>query len=101
MEFTHGDQSTTIGFCCLNEKGRKVLEKTVKNDPRARCTRQMLQQAMMELMKEKQFSEISIQDITSRADVNRATFYAHFYDKYDLVNAIIRSNFQNALDKKL
>lgn len=75
--------------------------KEVKNDPRARRTRQMLQQAMGELMSEKRFSDITVQDITNRAEVNRATFYAHFVDKYDLVNAIIRYHFQNALDANL
>jgi len=75
--------------------------KEIKNDPRARRTRQLLQQAMNELMSEKRFPEITVQDITARAEVNRATFYAHFVDKYDLVNAIIRDHFQNALDANL
>jgi AcrR family transcriptional regulator len=69
-------------------------------DPRVRRTRQLLQQAMMELMQEKSISSISIQDITERATVNRATFYAHFEDKYALMDAILRDQFQiHVVDK--
>lgn len=56
---------------------------------------------MHTLMEEKQFSEITIQDITDHAEVNRATFYKHFVDKYDILNAIVRENFQRKLDEKL
>lgn len=78
-----------------------MLTKELKNDPRARRTRQMLQQAITELMGEKKFTAISVQDITTRAGLNRATFYAHFVDKFDLVNSIIRERFQATLNEKL
>lgn len=53
------------------------------NDPRVKRTRQLLMQAFMELLKEKKdISSISVQDIAERATLNRATFYAHFEDKY-------------------
>src|SRR5579883_1441950 len=63
-------------------------------DPRVKRTRKLLQQAFMELLQEKGFSSISIQDIAERATVNRATFYAHFLDKYALMDSIIREQFQ-------
>ncbi len=78
-----------------------MLEKEARLDPRAVRTRQYLQQAMGELLGEKRFHEISVQDITARAGVNRATFYAHFVDKYDLLNTSIREMYQNMLDEKL
>jgi AcrR family transcriptional regulator len=57
-----------------------------KEDLRVRRTRKMLQGAMIELAVEKQgFSDITIQDITERAMVNRSTFYRHYLDKCDLV----------------
>jgi AcrR family transcriptional regulator len=70
-------------------------------DPRVKRTRKLLQQAFLELFQEKGFASISIQDITERATVNRATFYAHFPDKYALLDSIIREQFQQAVASKL
>ncbi len=72
-----------------------------ENDPRSKRTRRLLQDSLSQLMHTKKFDEISVQDITNVAEVNRATFYAHYDDKYDLLNARIRSTFQNLLDEKL
>lgn len=71
------------------------------NDPRVRRTRQLLQNAFLELLQEKGFSAISVQDITERATVNRGTFYAHFADKYALMDALMREQFQQLLASKL
>lgn len=70
-------------------------------DPRVKRTRQLLQQAFAELMYEKGFQAISVQDIAERATVNRATFYAHFVDKYALLDNLIRDQFQQRVAKKL
>jgi len=70
-------------------------------DPRVKRTRQLLQNAFLELLQEKSFSAMSIQDITERATVNRGTFYAHFPDKYALLDALIREQFQSAIASKL
>lgn len=87
--------------CCLGNKRGKLLEKEVKNDLRSKRTRRLLQKALTDLMTEKKFSEISVQDITQKAEINRATFYAHFDDKYELLNAGIRESFQSLLSEKL
>ena len=70
-------------------------------DPRVRRTRQLLQQALLELSQEKNFASITVQDIAERATVNRATFYAHFEDKYELVASIIREQFQREVASKV
>ena len=70
-------------------------------DPRVRRTRQLLQQALLELMQEKRFASVTVHDIAERATVNRATFYAHFADKYDLLDSIIREEFQREVASKL
>jgi AcrR family transcriptional regulator len=57
------------------------------DDPRVRRTRQLLQQALMSLMMEQRFRDITVQEIADRATVNRATFYAHFEDKFDLLDS--------------
>lgn len=43
----------------------------------------------------------SIQEITDRATVNRATFYAHFPDKYALLDSIVRELFRQVLAQHL
>jgi AcrR family transcriptional regulator len=68
-----------------------------KLDPRIKRTRQLLQQALMELMAEKSFQAITVGDITERATVNRVTFYAHFQDKYALLEYAIREMIKQQL----
>jgi AcrR family transcriptional regulator len=76
-------------------------EQTDKLDPRVKRTHLLLAQAFVELIKEKGFQAISVQDITLRAGLNRATFYAHFEDKYDLLNYFIREGFRQEIDKRM
>ena len=68
-----------------------------KLDPRVRRTRQLLRQALMELLAEKSFQAITVQDIAERATVNRVTFYAHFDDKYALLEDTMHAMFQERL----
>jgi len=53
-------------------------------DRRAQRTRRQLSGALNELIKEKRFDDITVQNVIDRADVGRATFYSHFRDKEDL-----------------
>jgi len=57
-------------------------------DRRARRSRRLLKQGLMELLREKKFSSISVRDITERMDMNRGTFYLHFTDTYDLLQSV-------------
>ncbi len=71
------------------------------NDPRVKRTRQLLLQAFMALLEEKQhIHSISVQDIAERATLNRATFYAHFEDKYALLESWMRAKFHQALESQ-
>jgi AcrR family transcriptional regulator len=78
-----------------------MTESSTSVDPRVKRTRKLLQQAFIELFQEKALASISVQDITERATVNRATFYAHFPDKYALLDSIIREQFQQVLAQYL
>jgi len=71
-----------------------------KIDPRVRRTRQLLEEAFAELIQEKDFQSITVQDITERAGINRATFYAHFPDKYALFEFKIRQEFRAEIEKR-
>ena len=70
-------------------------------DPRVKRTRKLLLQSFIELLAEKGFRDLSVQDIAERATLNRATFYAHFEDKYALMESFIREGFQQMLTSKL
>lgn len=78
-----------------------MLTNEEKIDPRVKRTRQLLQSALMALVEEKPIDSITVQDIAARAEVNRATFYAHFVDKYDLLDYTAREIFQARLDQRL
>lgn len=56
-----------------------------KMDRRVQRTLQSLRTALLELIKEKDYDEISIEEITERANVGRTTFYLHYKDKEDLL----------------
>jgi AcrR family transcriptional regulator len=55
-----------------------------KPDRRINRTRQTLRDALIALILEKHYDEITVQDIINRANVGRSTFYTHFRDKEDL-----------------
>jgi AcrR family transcriptional regulator len=62
-----------------------------KLDPRVVRTRYLLREALMTLIPEMGYDTITVQDITDRATLNRATFYLHYRDKQDLLTQIIES----------
>ena len=68
-------------------EGEKMAVKPV--DRRAKMTRELLKQSLIELMKNKPIHEISIKKICETADVNRSTFYHHYNSQYELFNDIL------------
>jgi AcrR family transcriptional regulator len=63
---------------------RNVEESLKKEDLRVRRTRNRLGDALVELLVEKPFDDITVQEVLDRAAVSRSTFYSHFRDKNDL-----------------
>ena len=53
-------------------------------DQRVRRTRERLGDALIELVQEKPFDSITVQEVLDRAEVGRSTFYVHYRDKDDL-----------------
>jgi len=60
-----------------------------KTDPRILRTRKSIMDSFIELSGKKEFKEITVKDITTEAHINRATFYYHFEDIYDLLNKVL------------
>ena len=56
-----------------------------REDRRVQRTERLLREALLSLIREKGFEALSVQDIIDRADMGRATFYAHFDNKVDLL----------------
>lgn len=72
---------------------------TEKIDRRVRRSRRMLADALLSLVTQKQFSEISIQDITDEADMNRSTFYLHFQNKEELLLHALMTRFDDLVSQ--
>jgi AcrR family transcriptional regulator len=64
-----------------------VSERHNQPDRRVRRTRRLLHEALLAEILEKGYDRVTVQDVLDRADVGRATFYAHFRDKDDLLVA--------------
>jgi AcrR family transcriptional regulator len=73
----------------------------MKLDPRIRRTRQMLFKAFQDLLTEKTFQLITVQDIAERSTLNRATFYDHFTDKFALLEAMMGERFQTLIAARI
>lgn len=63
-----------------------------KIDRRILKTQEALKAAIIDLMKEKSFDDITIQDLSDRANVSRGTIYLHYMDKYDLLDKLIETH---------
>ena len=74
-----------------------------KEDARVSRTRAKLFNSFTELLSEKTFEDITINEICARADIRRATFYKHFSDKYDFLAGLtrqLRHNFEEKFHKE-
>ena len=74
--------------------------KTEKSDRRSLRTRRLLGDALMSLLLERRYDDITVQDLLNRADVGRSTFYAHYYDKDDLLASEVE-RMLDALDRQM
>ncbi|ATH93953.1 TetR family transcriptional regulator [Bacillus glycinifermentans] len=70
-------------------------------DRRILKTRKAILEAFLELMGEKNFEQISINEIAGRANVNRGTVYLHYTDKYDLLDQCIDTYLKQLYEKCL
>ena|SRR5215210_2901908 len=70
-------------------------------DPRVKRTRELIVRSFNELVAEKGHTGLTVQEIAERATINRATFYAHFTDQYELFDHIISEAFREELRRRL
>lgn len=63
------------------------------SDLRFRRTEVQIQKAFVKLVNQKGFRHTTVGDIAKLAHINRATFYAHYLDKYDLLDSLEETTF--------
>lgn len=85
------DLSTRSSKVLIILEGR-VTVSMPKVDRRILKTQASLKKTVLELMSEKNFDDITIQDIADRANLNRGTIYLHYQDKYDLLDKIMETH---------
>lgn len=76
---------------------RRRLDMVNSHDPRVLRTRQLITEAFRALLQKKGFDSITINDIAQKATINRATFYAHYEDKYALLEEITEQAFRERI----
>lgn len=64
-------------------------------DRRITRTKSVIRDALVSLIEEKGFDALSVKDITTRANINRGTFYLHYKDKYDLLDQTLEEVIQD------
>ncbi len=77
------------------------MSRSEKNDPRFKRTRNLILQSFNDLLAAKSFDAISVQDVAENAQINRATFYAHFEDKYALLDHWVQQQFKLEIEKRM
>jgi AcrR family transcriptional regulator len=68
-------------------------------DPRIVRTRSSLRQALMDLVTDKSFASLTIQEVTRQAGVNRSTFYLHYVGMHELLEDCIKDLFGQMRDE--
>lgn len=63
-----------------------------KVDRRIIKSQEAIKKAFIELMTERNFDQITIQEISDRANVSRRTIYLHYMDKFDLLDKLIEEH---------
>lgn len=71
----------------MPEQARRHQKQLRKPDARVRRTRERLGMAMLALLQDKPFDNVTVKEVLDRASVGRSTFYLHFRDKNDLLLA--------------
>lgn len=84
MQHFAGNCFLLNGFIVRMKEGSNLMKYTKKTD----YTKKLLQTALIDTIEDKPFSKITVNDIVSRAHLNRSTFYRYYDDKYQLLETI-------------
>ncbi len=68
----------------------KNREQNPGTDRRTRYTRSVIRQSLLTLMQQKPFAKITVTEICRLSEINRGTFYLHYYDLEDVLDDVIK-----------
>nr|WP_253294442.1 TetR/AcrR family transcriptional regulator [Bacillus pumilus] len=74
-------------------RGECLVADCYRGDKRATESKQQLRKALFQLLREKEWEKISVQDLTKVAGIHRTTFYQHYEDKFDLAQQVMDEMF--------
>ncbi len=69
----------------------------MNEDKRIVKTKQNLKNALLELLDEKPFEQITVKEICEKSSTSRITFYTHYTDKYELLDTIVQEYVSSAV----
>ena len=72
-----------------------MSEKIKKQDRRTRYTKQSIKDTFLDLLKQKHFTKITVTELCRVSEINRGTFYLHYYDIYDVLDDILNDMTQD------
>ncbi|WP_349515127.1 TetR/AcrR family transcriptional regulator [Leuconostoc suionicum] len=67
-------------------------------DLRTIKTLHTIENSLMQLLFQKKFKNITIDEIAKMAVINRSTFYLHYHDKYDLLDNLVNKKIEKVID---
>lgn len=91
MDRTRGFKTQLAVFVTYETKRRKCM----RMDRRIKKSRSAIYQAFLDMLNEKAFEKISVQEVIERADVGRSTFYKHYESKEALLEQLCQDLIQH------
>lgn len=72
-----------------------MTHKTKKEDRRVKYTRQVIKESFLKLLEKNSFPKITVTELCRLAEINRGTFYLHYYDIEDVLDDLLNDLFSN------
>ena len=72
-----------------------MINKTKKEDRRVKYTKQVIKDSFLKLLEKNSFPKITVTELCRLAEINRGTFYLHYYDMEDVLDDLLNDMLAN------